>query len=91
MGASSPPKVTNAEIEKEATDAMRFLRTCGSDSAARQADAIQRLIARLRKQDHALFRLAVTLEEAMENIETEDAGSERVSVGQFSKLPSKGK
>jgi len=60
--------MTNTEIIKDAHDAMRFLRTCGSDQGARQADAIQRLLSRMRKQDDALHRVHATLEEALQNI-----------------------
>jgi len=60
--------VTNDEIRHDVTDAMRFLRTCGSDGGPRQADAIQRLLSRMSKQDEALHRLKVTLDEVVGDI-----------------------
>ena len=58
-------KVTNYEIRRDVTEAMRFLRTCGSDGGPSQADAIQRLLSRMVKQDEALHRLKVTLDEVI--------------------------
>jgi len=60
--------VTNDEIRHDVADAMRFLRTCGSDGGPRQADAIQRLLSRMSKQDEALHRLKVTLDEVVGDI-----------------------
>jgi len=60
--------MTNDEISRDVTDAMRFLRTCGSDCGPRQADAIQRLLSRMRKQDDALHRLKATLDEVVQDI-----------------------
>jgi len=57
--------VTNEQIIKDATDAMRFLRTCGSDAGPRQADAIQRLLSRLGSLTDALAWIQIKTEDVL--------------------------
>lgn len=60
--------MTSQQIEKDATDAMRFLRTCGSDRGARQADAIQRLLSRFRAYENALCHFKARLDQTKHRV-----------------------
>jgi len=61
--------VTNSQLEKDATDTMRFLRTCGSQDGARQADSIQRLLGRFRDYENKLVALHLMAEEVMHQVD----------------------
>lgn len=49
--------LTNDQLIVLVDDAMRFLRTCGTDRGPRQADALNILVTRLQMQENELIML----------------------------------
>jgi hypothetical protein len=70
---------SNQQLIKEATDAMRFLRTCGSEHGARQADAIQRLLGRFRLYENKLVSIFLMTEDTEREAEKDVRALERRS------------
>ena len=64
--------MTNAELIERAEDAMRFLRTCGTDRGPRQADGIAVLCKRIRAYENKLVQFNLSTSEMLA-----DAGIEK--------------